>query len=203
MRLTSNIATSRQNTLRLWRQKRLPRTSTMRTTMMLRGDLRHTPHLSLLGLMPTWPKFEPWMTVLETGLHLVMRSLPRRTTKPQLRRCRPWHPRRPCCQPPTALLHMWAQSYQILRGGLTRHLSSLHHRLNLRRSLDHWQPTANPGKYIAAYDLVVALANAIVLEHPVLLPRWREQALVLAWGCRCTYLPQRQERVLLLAQGCP
>ncbi len=39
-----------------WRMRRLPRTSTTRTTTMLRGGLRHMLHLSLLALMPSWPK---------------------------------------------------------------------------------------------------------------------------------------------------
>jgi hypothetical protein len=82
--LTCNVATSWPNALQLWRQMRLPRTSTTRTTTMLRGNLRRTPHPSLLALMPSWPKSKPWMTVSATGLHLVTRSLPRRTTKPQL-----------------------------------------------------------------------------------------------------------------------
>ncbi len=83
-RLTSDITTSRLNALQLWRQKRLSRTSTTRRMTMLRSVLRHTLHPSLLALTPSWPKSEPWMTVLATGLHLVMRSLPRRMTKPQL-----------------------------------------------------------------------------------------------------------------------
>jgi hypothetical protein len=73
--------------------------------------------------------------------------------------------------PPT-LLCMWARSYPILRDGLTQHLLSLHRCLNLWRSLDHLQPTANLGRYIAVHNLVVALADAIVLKCPVLLPRW-------------------------------
>jgi hypothetical protein len=54
----------------------------------------------------SWPKSEPWMTGLAIGLHLVTRSLPRRTTKPQLQRCCPRHPQRPCRQPPTTLLRI-------------------------------------------------------------------------------------------------
>jgi hypothetical protein len=209
-RLTSNVATSWPNALQLRRQKCLPRTSTTRMTMMLRGNLKRTPHLSLLALTLSCPKSKPWMTVLATGLHLVMRSLPRRTTKPQLQRCRPRHPQRPCYQPPTALLHIWARSYQILRGGLMQHLSSLHRRLNLWRSLDHWQLTANPGWYVAVHDLIVALANAIVLKQVLLLARGhrqqyflrrQEQALVLAQVCHHTYLPQRQEQFLLPTRG--
>jgi hypothetical protein len=83
---------------------------------MLCGDLRHSPNPSLLALMPSWPKSEPWMTVLATGLHSVKRSLPRRTTKPQLQRCCPLHPRRPCRQPPTALLRIRMRS-SLLWGG--------------------------------------------------------------------------------------
>ncbi len=83
-RLTSDIATSRRNVLRLWRQKRLPRASTTRTRTMLHGNLRHMLHPSLLALTPSWPKSEPWMMVSATGMHSVTRSLPRRTTKPQL-----------------------------------------------------------------------------------------------------------------------
>jgi hypothetical protein len=71
-----------------------------------------------------------------------------------------------------------------IEGGLTRHLSSSHRRLNLWWSLDHRQPTANPGRYVPAHDLVIALANAIVLECPVLLPMWQQQVLLLAWGRR-------------------
>jgi hypothetical protein len=80
-----------------------------------------------------------------------------------------------------------------------RHLSSSHPRLNLWRSLDHWQPMANPGWYVAVRDLVVALADAIVLKRPVLLPRRQQQVLLLARGRRRTYLPRRREQVLLLA----
>jgi hypothetical protein len=55
-----------------------------KSTTMLRSKLRCTPHTSLLALTSSRPKSEPWMTVLATGLHLVTRSLPRRTTKPQI-----------------------------------------------------------------------------------------------------------------------
>jgi hypothetical protein len=79
-RLTSKVATSGPNALQLRRQKR----NTTRTMTMLRGELRRTPHPSLLALTSSWPKSEPWMTVLATGLHLVTRSLPRRTMKPQI-----------------------------------------------------------------------------------------------------------------------
>ncbi len=126
-RLTSDVTTSRPNALRLRRQKRLPRISTTRTMTMLRGNLRHMPHPSSLVLTPSWPKSEPWMMVLETGLHLVTRSTPRRTTKPQLQRCHPPHPRQPCrqplCrQPPTALLRIRMRSSLPWGGAFARSL---------------------------------------------------------------------------------
>ncbi len=102
--------------------KRLPRMSTTRMTMVLRGDLRHMPHPSLLTLTSSWPKSESWMMVLATGLHLVMRSLPRRTMKPQLQRCRPQHPQRPCHQPPTTLLCIRTWSLLPWGGAFVRSL---------------------------------------------------------------------------------
>jgi hypothetical protein len=81
-----------------------------------------------------------------------------------------------------------------------RHLSLSHRRCNLWRSLDHRQPAANPGRYVAAHDLVIALADAIVLERPVHLPRRRQQVLLLARGRRQLYLPRRRERALVLAR---
>jgi hypothetical protein len=38
----------------------------------------------LLALTLSWPKSKPWMMVSATKPHLVTRSLPRRTMKPQL-----------------------------------------------------------------------------------------------------------------------
>jgi len=102
--------------------RHLPRTSTTRTTTMLRGDLRHTPHPSSLVLTLSWPKSEPWMTVSAPGLHLVTRSSPRRTTKPQLQRCRPRHPQRPCRQPPTTLLRIRTRSLLSWGGAFAQSL---------------------------------------------------------------------------------
>jgi hypothetical protein len=161
-RLTSDVATSRPNALRLRQKKRLPRTSMTRTTTMLHGDLRHMPHPSLLALMPSWLKSEPWMTVSATGLHSLTRSLPRRTTKPQLQRCHPRHPQQPCCQPPTALLRTRTRSSLPWGGPFVQSLSLLHHCLARQLRL-----TANSRRHVAAANLVVVLAAAMTPGLPI------------------------------------
>jgi hypothetical protein len=173
-------------------------TSMTRMTTMLRSRLRCTPHHSSLVLTPSWPKSEPWMTVLVTGLHSAMSSLLRRRTKPQLQRCLPQHPRWLCCHPPTALCLMWMQSSLPWGGALKQRLLLWH------RQLYHRPPLmANSGRYADAPNFVVALVDTTVLARPVLLMRSYPPTLIQLWRvfqCQQSHLTCWQEQ--LHAWGC-